>query len=145
MIDLVEAMRDRSAPGAAERVRALSYAQNARLEAAVADALRAMGSTATEVASTVRVRGIKGWPGSSRTCPVAQYLSTLFTQFYVETYSTAVSMRDGGPVGDVVVWVDMPDPVSEFIAGFDSGWKDHPYPDLIVAPTRPAVSIVDAP
>jgi hypothetical protein len=143
VIDIFEAVKPASRPGAAERVRAVSYMQDARLEMTLAEALDTMGSTPDEVAETLRGKGIRGSRGSSERCPVARYLAPIFDGYYVETYSTAVSMRLGDRLADVAAWVGMPVPVALFIDLFDN--PDGPYTDLIEPASRPAVSIVDAP
>jgi len=81
------------------------------------EALRALGSTDDEVATTLREKGIKGWRGYTDACPLAQFLraegfalvNVTDTSFDVDDYHAA-----------------LPEGARSFVASFDGSL----YPDL---------------
>jgi hypothetical protein len=85
-------------------------------------ALTALGTSPDKCAEQLKFRGITGVPNASGFCPVANYLkkeldSQVFINGGVVAFGTNINDIDD-------YW--LPQPVSEFIAAFDSG----KYPEL---------------
>ena len=103
----------------------------------IKEALDKLGNTTASVAAKLRELGIKGYSGSSCSCPIAKYLHREgFPGVVVGTitrdgFDLMVAMRQAGnqSVGVVEMWndnADLPFVVQVFIRAFDHG----EYPDL---------------
>ena len=79
--------------------------------------LEALGTTAAEVAESLRAMGVRGVRGNPCTCPIARYLGP----------GWEVSGNEAAGV-DVLHYrlVSLPSPVRAFLRGFDGGL----YPEL---------------
>jgi hypothetical protein len=92
-------------------------------------ALHALGSTADEVANTLLVGGYRGTRNKCSACPVAAYLAAKFPDYTPLVGPGEVRIAKPGDV-DWLVYVDMPDPVAQFVHAFDDAIK---YRELEVA------------
>jgi hypothetical protein len=87
-------------------------------------ALEDLGSTAAEVAASLRNLGIKGEQGSCGHCPIAQWALGLgFFSSYVDQETTTIWDESDNRIDGC-----NPDPVQEFIVAFDEG----DFPSLIL-------------
>jgi hypothetical protein len=86
------------------------------------EALKALGTTREQVASTLDRLGIRGRRGDCRTCPVALYLTDV-TGGHVLV--DVLDVRLGSPADHVLVM--LPTPVRDFIDRFDQDY----YPGLV--------------
>lgn len=101
----------------------------------IAKALRALGSTAEEVAARLLELGHRGQRCGCLTCPVAEYLASALpaAEWYVEVSEETVYARRrpfGSPYGAAfgkAIVLPTPLPVSEFIYKFD---MEKAYPEL---------------
>lgn len=103
-------------------------------DAGVSAALAALGTSAAEVAGTLRAGGFRGHRGCHGTCPLGRYLSAhLAADVTVCVDVDAVIVIDHW--GSKVAEVRLSDALYEFVALFDRGAA---YTDLDDALTDPA-------
>lgn len=81
-----------------------------------------LGDTAAEIAASLQRLGIKGRCGGMRSCPLYNYLRSLFGDLIAFVDTGGVGIAGGG-------WVDLPDVIGEFVNAFDRGH----FPALIEA------------
>ena len=90
----------------------------------VQEALADLGSTADEVAASLRYRGIKGSIDDPCGCPIANYIKSLGYGYASVGGGFAYAARDD--IRLATECLPLPGPVQQFIRAFDN----RAYPDL---------------
>ena len=96
-------------------------------EEGVTAALDALGDMSEQVAESLKQRGIHGTRGQCATCPLANYLRSLFpdAEVYVDRESIRLRrdvqcIEDGRvDLDEEAVEVETPDPCADFIGDYD--------------------------
>ena len=89
----------------------------------VASLLRQLGSKEWEVARTLDWAGLTGRRQSTSNCPVANFVRLYFPNAFdvIVTTGEVCVWEEQAPVPALVSRIETPEPVSSFIASFDSG------------------------
>ncbi len=91
--------------------------------------LEALGDDPNTIAETLHAAGIRGEDCNEGACPVATYLMRSDLGLHsVEVLGNIIALRFGDG-GLCTCYVDVPDPMEEFIERFDKG----AYPELLAA------------
>lgn len=89
----------------------------------IQQALAALGSTAEQVAQTLKAKGIKGVRAKIGSCPVASYLQR---ECYDDGITVGLSCAGNDNLVSVSQQEEIPDHVRKFVRDFDDGL----YPEL---------------
>lgn len=104
--------------------------------------LRELGTTADEVAETLRRHDVRGYHRNLDHCPVARYLA-MMTNYFAKVGSGSATFY----LSSSVLGVWLPKPVRDFIEAFDRLPSDgrSAYQDLLAPGTPPADVVVTTP
>jgi hypothetical protein len=83
--------------------------------------LAALGDTPAQIAATLLAAGHHGRPQSEDCCPVARYLLASLDIKHLNVIGNIVVLAYAQDPPRICDYVDVPDPVEEFIERFDNG------------------------